>query len=122
MSHLEERDKLYEQIQEYGKLLQKPTDTNNHIIRLINFGSKYIAGRDEMNYLISPVHKIYKFFDARIFFNIAWSQYWERDVIDDKPEMHRFICDVTQDDRMMYYVYRHGLRYCNIKDIKRNNE
>ena len=120
MSHLKDRDRLYEQIQEYGRLLGKPTDTNEHIIRLINFGSKYISGRDEMDFLITPIYKIYKFFDTSNFFDIAWSQYWERDVIDDKPEMHRFICEVTQDDRMMYNVYRHGLRHYNIEDIKRN--
>ena len=106
MSYLKDRDKLYEQIQDYGKLLQKPTDKIDDIIRLINFGAFYTHARDAFLFCVHPVNKWDAFYDYKAFTDIAWSQYWNRDVIDDKPEMHRFICDVTQDDRMMYYVYR----------------
>ena len=106
MSHLEDRDRLYEQIQEYGKLLKKPTDTNEHIIRLINFGAFYTHAKDAFLFCVHPLNKWDAFYDYKAFTDIAWSQYWERDVIDDKPEMHRFICEVTQDDKMMYSVYR----------------
>lgn len=99
-------DKLCQQIIDYGKLLGKPTDTNWHIIRLINFGCFYLNGRDELYYIIFPTYKMTSFFDTPEFNNIAWTQYWERTVEDDKPEMKRFICEVTQDERMMWGVYR----------------
>lgn len=106
MSHLSNRDVLYEQILEYGKLLRKPTDSIKHISRLINFGAFYTHGRDEYMFCIHPLHRWTAFFDTETFNDISWSQYWERDVYDDKPEMHRFICEVTQDEDMMYKVYR----------------
>lgn len=106
MAAIPDRDRLYNQVLEYGKLLGKPTDNNNHIIRLLNFGSMYFHGRDELHYIIFPLRKITAFFDTSEFNNIAYTQYWERTILDDKPEMHRFICDVTQDERMMWGVYR----------------
>lgn len=106
MATIPDRDRLYNQVLEYGKHLAKPTDNNEHIIRLLNFGSMYFHGRDELHYVIFPRHKITSFFDTDEFNNIAYTQYWDRTVLDDKPEMHRFICDVTQDERMMWGVYR----------------
>lgn len=97
---------LQEQVYDYGKLLGKPTDTNWHIIRLINFGCFYLNGRDELYYTIFPKHRLTSFFDTPDFNDIAWTQFWERTVEDDKPEMKRFICEVTQDERMMWGVYR----------------
>ena len=99
-------NKLVEEIIEYGKLLNKPVDTNDHIIRLINWGSMYFFGRDEIHYFIFPKYRIESFFDTPEFNNIAWTQYWDRSIEDDKPEMHRFICETTQDERMMWGVYR----------------
>ena len=108
MIHIPDRDRLYQQILDYGKLLNKPVETNQDIIRLINFGAMYFHGRDELHYIIFPTHRIESFFDTQEFNNIAYSQFWHRSVKDDKPEMHRFICEVTQDDRMMWAVYRQG--------------
>lgn len=99
-------DRLFSQIEEYGKLLNKPTDTNAHIIRLLNFGCFYLNGRDELYYVLFPTYRLTSFFDTQEFNNIAWTQYWDRTVEDDKPEMHRFICEITQDERMMWGVYR----------------
>lgn len=99
-------ERLCEQIIEYGKLLNKPTDTNAHIIRMINFGNMYFHGRNELYYTLFPTNQMISFFDTSEFNNIAYTQYWERTILDDKPEMHRFICDVTQDERMMWGVYR----------------
>lgn len=110
MNTIPDRDRLYNQVFEYGKLLDKPVDSNDHIIRLINFGSMYFHGRDELYYMIFPVHKLVSFFDTAEFNNIAFTQYWDRTILDDKPEMHRFICDVTQDERMMWGVYRSPTR------------
>lgn len=110
MASLAGRDRLYEQVIKYGKLLNKPLDTNDRIVRLLNFGNMYIHGRDELHYIIFPMYKITAFFDTNEFNNIAYTQYWDRSIIDDKPEMHRFICDVTQDERMMWGVYRSPTR------------
>ncbi|WP_455655888.1 hypothetical protein [Phascolarctobacterium sp.] len=106
LSGMPEGARLCEQVIAYGKLLDKPVDTNAHIIRLLNFGNMYLHGRDELYYTIFPEHKMISFFDTAEFNNIAFTQYWERTILDDKPEMHRFICDVTQDERMMWGVYR----------------
>ena len=110
MEYLSNRDMLYQQILEYGKLLNKPTTTNDEIIRLINYGNMYFHGRDELHYIIFPNYRIESFFDTPIFNDISYSQYWNRTVEDDKPEMHRFICEVTQDERMMWGVTRVGTK------------
>lgn len=106
LSSMPEGERLCEQVVAYGKLLDKPVDTNAHIIRLLNLGNMYLHGRDELYYTIFPEHKMVSFFDTTEFNNIAFTQYWERTILDDKTEMHRFICDVTQDERMMWGVYR----------------
>lgn len=106
MQDISDRDRLYDQVVRYSKILKKPIETNAQIIRLINFGNMYFHGRDELLYTIFPEHRLISFFDTSEFNNIAYTQYWERTILDDKPEMHRFICDVTQDERMMWGVYR----------------
>lgn len=102
------RDRLYSKILEYGKYLGKPTDTNKDIIRLMNFGCMYLFGRDELNFLIFPEQYILSFFDTQEFNNISYTYYWHRSVEYNKPEMHRFICSTTNDDRFMWGVYRKG--------------
>jgi hypothetical protein len=109
------RDELYDKIISYGKLLNKPTNTSYEIVRLLNFGLEYIHSCNEINYFIFPNHHITTFFNTKAFSDLSWSKYWYQTSLDGKPEMKKFICDVTQDDNFMYTLKRNR---CKMKKRK----
>ena len=105
MYYMSNRDELYSKIIDYGRLLQKATNSDYEIVRLLSFGMDYIQMANEINYTIFPKHRIITFFNTKEFSDISWTQYWYRTIKDNKPEFHNFICEVTQDDRM-YSIQR----------------
>ena len=83
----------------YGKYLNKPTNTNYELIKLINFGIPYLHYANEVNYLIFPNYRIQTFFNTKEFNDIAWTQYWYTS--SEKIDMKQFICDITEDSSYM---------------------
>lgn len=116
LEYVPNRDELYENLLQYGKYLNKPTETIYEIARLIDFGIHYIHVNNELNYLIFPNHKITTFFNTKEFNDIGWTQYWDASC--EKQDMKYIICDVTNDSSYMNLQKNH----CKIRPRKQLHE
>lgn len=84
-----EGERLISIIEEYGKKIGKPVETDDDVVRLFSWICLYYSHREAFYHMIGGNELLIPFFDTQIFTNISYSSYWNSRLKTDNKKVFR---------------------------------